>query len=74
MRFGLCALSLLWFGSVFPQTDSLRTATLEEVEIIEKYTAMVQPNALSNRSVPPRFYYPGAPVQFYGMLHVSYRL
>lgn len=40
----------------------------------ETYAAMVQPNATAFGTALPRFYYPGAPLQGYGMLQANYRL
>jgi iron complex outermembrane receptor protein len=38
----------------------------------EKYPASILPNAVGFGTVPPRYYYPGNPVNFYGGFSVSY--
>ena len=38
----------------------------------EKYAASILPNAVGFGTVPPRYYYPGNPVNFYGGFSVSY--
>ena len=38
----------------------------------EKYAASILPNAVGFGAVPPRYYYPGNPVNFYGGFSVSY--
>ena len=38
----------------------------------EKYAASILPNAVGFGSVPPRFYYPGNPINYYGGFSVSY--
>lgn len=38
----------------------------------EKYAASILPNAVGFGTVPPRYFYPGNPVNFYGGFSVSY--
>lgn len=38
----------------------------------EKYAASILPNAVGFGSVPPRYYYPGNPINYYGGFSVSY--
>ena len=38
----------------------------------EKFAASILPNAVGFGTVPPRYYYPGNPVNFYGSFSVSY--
>lgn len=38
----------------------------------EKYAASIVPNALGFGSAPPRFYYPGNPVNYYGGISLTY--
>ena len=38
----------------------------------EKYAASILPNAVGFGAVPPRYYYPGNPINYYGGFSVSY--
>jgi iron complex outermembrane recepter protein len=38
----------------------------------EKYAASIVPNAVGFGAVPPRYYYPGNPVNYYGGFSISY--
>ena len=38
----------------------------------EKYAASILPNAVGFGTVPPRYYYPGNPINYYGGFSVSY--
>lgn len=37
----------------------------------EKYAASIVPNALGFGAVPPRYYYPGSPINYYGGVSIS---
>lgn len=38
----------------------------------EKYASLILPNAVTNGNTPPRFYYPGLPVNYYGSVSIAY--
>jgi iron complex outermembrane receptor protein len=56
---------------ILPQLNAHLGAGVNNVTD-EKYTSLILPNAVGVGNALPRYYYPGLPINFYGMVSINY--
>jgi iron complex outermembrane receptor protein len=69
--YALLDLKTTYAFTIFKKLNAELTAGVNNA-LNEKYAASIVPNAVGFGAAPPRYYYPGNPINYYGGLSISY--